>query len=118
MPDNHTSLLVPGHVPPPGSDLERHDEQRLQAAERSDGAEVKKAKAAGNLGAALAAICLMYSNHLLHATRWPKKAADKYAAEYPNFHAIDSLLQWATTTGCKLVSPATLTCMPAKRNGT
>ena len=35
----------------------------------------------------------MYSNHLLHATRWPKKAADKYAAEYPKLHAIDSLLQ-------------------------
>ena len=37
----------------------------------------------------------MYSDHLLHATRWPKKAADKYAAEYPKLHAIDSLLQWA-----------------------
>ena len=37
----------------------------------------------------------MYSDHLLHATRWPKKAADKYAAEYPKLHAINSLLQWA-----------------------
>ena len=37
----------------------------------------------------------MYSDHLLHATRWPKKAADKYAAECPKLHAIDSLLQWA-----------------------
>ena len=37
----------------------------------------------------------MYSNHLRYATSWPKKAADKYAAEYPKLHAIDSLLQWA-----------------------
>ena len=82
-------------MPPPIFDLERHDEQRLQAAERSYGAEVKQAEAAGDPGTAAAAIRLMYSDHLRHATSWPKKAADKYAAEYPKLHAIDSLLQWA-----------------------
>ena len=82
-------------MPPPIFDLKRHNEQRLQAAECSYGAEVKQAEAAGDPGTAATAIRLMYSNHLRHATSWPKKAADKYAAEYPKLHAIDSLLQWA-----------------------
>lgn len=37
----------------------------------------------------------MYSDHLLRATSWAKKATNKYAAEYPKLHAINSLLQWA-----------------------